>query len=64
MIHRGFDVAVYCDGQQLPEFQLRMRNDRKTIDCYIPSEEGKVSVTNDSAMARISILANIHSTGI
>lgn len=36
-------VAIVVDGEPLPEFDVKVSDDAKTISCWIPSEEGKVS---------------------
>ena len=43
MHHKGYDVWVTCDGEQLPEYQTKVEGDQgKNVACYIPSESGKV----------------------
>ncbi|KAI0716754.1 hypothetical protein C8Q76DRAFT_616324 [Earliella scabrosa] len=42
MHHKGYDVWVTCDGEQLPEYQTKVEGDQgKNVACYIPSESGK-----------------------
>ncbi|KAI0077359.1 hypothetical protein K474DRAFT_1621341 [Panus rudis PR-1116 ss-1] len=40
MHHRNYDVFITIDGKKVPEYQVRVV-DEKTIECFIPSESGK-----------------------
>ncbi|KAI0716743.1 hypothetical protein C8Q76DRAFT_416341 [Earliella scabrosa] len=42
MLHRGYEVWIADSQQQpLPEYDIQVDGDGKTITCYIPSESGK-----------------------
>ena len=42
MLRQGYEVWVSCDGERLPEFSVRIKDDGRTVECCIPSESGKV----------------------
>lgn len=39
---KGFRVHIECEGEALPQYQVKQVG-KKTVQCYIPSEAGKVS---------------------
>ncbi len=45
MLHKGYEVWITCEGENLPEYGATLEgDDGKTSACFIPSESGKASV--------------------
>lgn len=38
-----FEVCVLVEGAELPEYNVTTDEKSKTVTCWIPSEQGKVS---------------------
>ncbi|KAI0702805.1 hypothetical protein C8T65DRAFT_831091 [Cerioporus squamosus] len=41
MLLNGHEVWITCDGESLPEYQVQVEGDGKTVACFVPSESGK-----------------------
>ncbi|KAF9036279.1 hypothetical protein BJ165DRAFT_1507745 [Panaeolus papilionaceus] len=53
---------VRVDGSCLPEYDVELQDDGKTIACWIPSEAGKIfdiCATNASPTSTISVIARV-----
>ena len=43
MKYQELDLYIRCDGKPLPEYQVTVDDNAKTVTCFIPSEADKVS---------------------
>lgn len=47
MLHKGYEVWITCEGENLPEYGATLEgDDGKTSACFIPSESGKSFAIN------------------
>jgi hypothetical protein len=44
--HKGFSAWIVSEGKALPEYLVAVDSGSNRVQCWIPSEEGKVSATN------------------
>lgn len=44
LTHRGFSAWIVVDGQTLPEYLVAVDVSAHRVNCWIPSEEGKVGL--------------------
>ena len=44
LTHRGFSAWIVVEGKELPEYLAAVDSDANRVSCWIPGDEGQVSL--------------------